>query len=66
MQDTAPDDGVERSGVVEVFQCDLPVERALGSFRIDRQHVVTLRRKRRRDAALVAAADLEHAPRRLG
>ena len=66
VEDTPPDDGIERSGVVEVFQCDLAVERTLGSFGIDRQYVVTLRGQLRRNAAVVTAADLEHASRRLG
>ena len=66
MQNTARNNCVERSGLVEVFERDLPVERALGSLGIDRQHVVTLRRERRRNAALVTTADLEHPSRRLG
>jgi hypothetical protein len=33
---------------------------------IDREHVVTGGRERRSDSSFMAAADLEHPPRRLG
>ena len=60
MEDAAGDDCIERPGIVELLQGDLPVEGTLGRTWIDREHVVAGGGQRRRDTALVATADLEH------
>jgi len=64
MEDAAGDDCIERPGIFELLQRDLPVETSLRSMRIDCEHVVTGGRQHRSDAAFVATADLEDPPRR--
>ena len=66
MQDAARDDRIERTGIVQLLQSDLPVERSLRGVWIDREHVVTRGCERWGNTALAAAADLEHALRRRG
>ena len=66
MQDPAGDDCIERAGIVQLLQRDLPIERTLRRTWIDREHVVAGGGQRRRDTALVATADLEHPTGRLG
>ncbi len=66
MQDATGDDCIERPGIVQLLQRDLPVERSLRGMWIDREHVITGGRQRRSDPAFTAAADLEDPPRRFG
>jgi hypothetical protein len=66
MEDAGGYDCIERPGIVQLLEGDLPIE---GTFRrtwIDREHVVAGGGQRRRDTALVATADLEHPTGRLG
>ena len=48
---------------LELFERDLPEERACRSARVDTENLVAQLGERGRDAALLAAPDLEH-PRR--
>jgi hypothetical protein len=66
VEDAACHDCMERAGIVEFLHCDLPVEGTFGRVWVDREHVVAGRRKRRCEATLMSAADLEHPTRRLG
>ena len=66
MQHPARNDCVERAGIVELLELDPAVERTVGRLGVDRQHVVAGVRERRSDAAVAAAADLEHALTRRG
>ena len=61
VQNPSCDDGVERARIVELLERDAPVERTWGRLGIDGENVVARLGKRRRDAALAAAADLEDA-----
>jgi hypothetical protein len=66
MQDPPGDHCIERPGIVQLLEGDLPIE---GTFRrtwIDREHVVAGSGQRRRDTALIATADLEHPTGRPG
>ena len=66
MQDAAGDDCIERTGIVQLLQGDLPVEGTLRRTWVDREHVVARGGQRRRDTALDATADLEHPTGRRG
>jgi len=66
MQDAAGDDCIERPGIIQFLQGDLPVEGTLRRMWIDREHVVTSGGQRRCDTAFMATADLEHPTGRLG
>jgi signal transduction histidine kinase len=66
VQDAACDRRVERAGLVELLECDAAIERPLRRLRVDCEHVVACSGQLRRDATLVAAADLEHAGGRRG
>jgi hypothetical protein len=61
MKDATRHGGGEWPRVVELFERDLPIRLTDWCARIDCEHVVAGLEQRRRDAALVAAADLEHA-----
>jgi hypothetical protein len=64
VEDAAGDDRVERAGVVELLERELPVQRPDRRGWIDCEDVVTRRGECRSDPALAAAADLEDALRR--
>jgi hypothetical protein len=64
MQNATGDDCIERPGVVQLLQGDLPVEGTLRGVWIDRDHVIAGGCEHRSDPALAAAADLEDPPRR--
>jgi hypothetical protein len=66
MQDPARDHRIERPGIVQLLQGDLPVEGTLRRTWIDREHVVAGGGQCRGDTALGATPDLEHPTGRLG
>src|SRR5438874_1938205 len=61
MQDSAGDNHVEETGLVELFECDLTVERSARRSRVDCEDVVAGRCEGGRHPTLAAAADFEHA-----
>ena len=65
MEDAAGDDCVERPGIVQFLQSDLPVKGTLRSMWIDRERVITGGRQCRCNTTLVTTADLEHPTGRL-